>query len=111
MQGIRVRRAILGAGGIVAEGIYNSNLLLVETESRMMACGQEMVIAADHSKFGRLALASLCGLEQVQHLVVDPGLPDDYGAILDAAGVAVHLAPLAHRPADGRPTGRTGPTA
>ena len=65
MQGIRVRKAILGAGGIVAEGIYNSNLLLVETERQMMACGQEVMIVADHTKFGRLSLAWLCGLDEV----------------------------------------------
>src|SRR5437667_1805141 len=94
MQGIRVRKAILGAGGIVSEGIYNSNLLLVETERRMMSCGQEVVIVADHTKFGRLALARLCGLEEVQHLVVDPGLPDEYRAVLDSAGVRIHIAPL-----------------
>ena len=92
MQGIRVRRAILGAGGIVAEGIYNSNLLLVETERQMMACGQEVVIVADHTKFGRLALARLCGLEEVEHLVVDPGLPDAYRDLLASAGVHVHYA-------------------
>jgi DeoR family transcriptional regulator, fructose operon transcriptional repressor len=105
MQGIRVRRAILGAGGIVAEGIYNSNMLLVESERRMMACGQETVIVADHTKFGRLALARLCGLDQVQHLVVDPGLPDAYRNILRDAGVTIHLAPLAAGPADGMSNG------
>ncbi len=41
MQGIRVRKAVLGAGGIVPEGIYNSNLLLVETERQMMSCAQK----------------------------------------------------------------------
>jgi DeoR/GlpR family transcriptional regulator of sugar metabolism len=78
----------------VAEGIYNSNLLLVETERQMMSCGQEVMIVADHSKFGRLALARLCGLDAIQHLVVDPGLPDEFGAILEAAGVMIHRAPL-----------------
>ena len=58
-RSIRVRMAILGAGGIVAEGIYNSNSLLVETERQMMSCGQEIMIVADHTKFGRLALARL----------------------------------------------------
>ena len=87
MQGIRVRKAILGAGGIMAEGIYNSNLLLVETERQMMKCGQEVVIVADHTKFGRLALAQLCGLDAIDHVVVDPGLPDEYRAILEAEGV------------------------
>lgn len=105
MQGIRVRRAILGAGGIVPEGIYNSNLLLVETERQMMACGQEVVIAADNSKFGRLALARLCGLDRIQHMVVDSGLPDAYRGILGAAGVAIHLAPLAAGPVEGRNNG------
>ncbi len=92
MQGIRVRKAILGAGGIMPDGIYNSNLLLVETERRMMACGQEVVIVADSSKFGKLALSRLCGLEEVARLVTDPRAPEEYRTMLEAAGVAVHIA-------------------
>src|SRR6516225_2724429 len=102
MQSIRVRTAILGAGGIVPEGIYNSNHLLVETERQMMACGQEVLIVADQTKFGRLALARLCGLEEVQRLVTDPGIAPEYRSILEAAGVAIHLAPL------DEPTNRNG---
>jgi DeoR family transcriptional regulator, fructose operon transcriptional repressor len=93
MQSIRVRTAILGAGGIVPEGIYNSNLLLVETERQMMSCGQEVMIVADHTKFGRLALARLCGLEDVDSIVVDSGLGDEHRAMLEGAGVAIHVAP------------------
>jgi DeoR family transcriptional regulator, fructose operon transcriptional repressor len=94
MQSIRVRTAILGAGGIVAEGIYNSNLLLVETERQMMSCGQEVMIVADHTKFGRLALARLCGLEEVDSLIVDSDLADEHRALMDAAGVTIHVAPM-----------------
>ncbi len=101
MQGIRVTKAILGAGGIVAEGIYNHNLLLVETERQMMSCGQEVMIVADHTKFGRLSLARLCGLEEVGHLVVDPGLPAEYRAVIERAGVQIHLAPESPGPEDG----------
>ena len=86
MQTIRVRTAILGAGGIVPEGIYNSNSLLVETERQMMSCGQEVMIVADHTKFGRLALARLCGLEEVDQVVVDSGLSDEDRAMLEQAG-------------------------
>ncbi|MHB1559792.1 MAG: DeoR/GlpR family DNA-binding transcription regulator [Isosphaeraceae bacterium] len=92
MQSIRVRTAILGAGGIVPEGIYNSNLLLVETERQMMSCGQEVMIVADHTKFGRLALARLCGLDQVNSIVVDSRLADEHRAFLEAAGMAIHIA-------------------
>src|SRR3954454_15551124 len=94
MRGIRVRKAVLGAGGIVADGIYNSNLLLVETERQMMACGQEVVIVADHTKFGRLALARLCGLDEVHRVVTDPAISPEYRAILETAGIAIHLAPF-----------------
>jgi DeoR family transcriptional regulator, fructose operon transcriptional repressor len=94
MQGIRVRKAILGAGGIVGEGVYNSNLLLVETERAMMSCGQDVMIVADHSKFGRLSLAFLCGLDAIADLVVDPALAEADRQMLEAAGVRVHLAPL-----------------
>lgn len=94
MQGIRVRKAILGAGGIMADGVYNSNLLLVETERQMMACGQEVVIVADSTKFGRLALARLCALNEVQRLVTDPGLGAEDRGMLEAVGLQVHVAPL-----------------
>jgi DeoR family transcriptional regulator, fructose operon transcriptional repressor len=94
MQSIRVRTAILGAGGIVPEGIYNSNLLLVETERQMMSCGQEVLIVADHTKFGRLALARLCGLDEVHSIVVDSGLADEHRAMLEAAGLSIHVAPV-----------------
>ncbi len=92
MQSIRVRTAILGAGGIVAEGIYNSNSLLVETERQMMDCGQEVMIVADHTKFGRLALARLCGLEDVDQVVVDSALSDQDRAMLEGTGVSIHEA-------------------
>ncbi len=93
----------------MAEGIYNSNLLLVETERQMMTCGQEVVIVADHTKFGRLALARLCGLEQVQRVVTDPGVPDEYREILAASGVDVHVA-REPRESDGRNGDSSGPS-
>ena len=95
MQSIRVRMAILGAGGIMPEGIYNSNSLLVETERQMMSCGQEVMIVADHTKFGRLALARLCGLEEIDQLRRRLGPDRRAPWHLEAAGVAIHVAPVA----------------
>jgi DeoR/GlpR family transcriptional regulator of sugar metabolism len=92
MQSIRVRTAVLGAGGVVAEGIYNSNSLLVETERQMMSCGQEIMIVADHTKFGRLALARLCGLDEVDQFVVDSDVSEENRAMLERAGVTIHAA-------------------
>ncbi len=106
LRGVRVRRAILGAGGIVAEGVFNSNSLLVETERQMMACAQQVVIAADGSKFGRLSLSRLCGLEAVDVLVTDAPPSAEYREWLDRAGVDVRIATpaTATAAANGHPT-------
>ncbi|MDE2506175.1 MAG: DeoR/GlpR transcriptional regulator [Planctomycetota bacterium] len=92
MTSIRVRHAILGAGGIVEDGIYNHNLLLVETELRMIECAQDVMIVADHTKFGRQALTRLCGLDAVRVLVSDDKLPASWQSTFRRAGAAVHLA-------------------
>ncbi|QDV36646.1 DeoR/GlpR family DNA-binding transcription regulator [Tautonia plasticadhaerens] len=94
MQGIRVRRAVLGAGGITPEGVFNSNSLLVETERQMMTCGQEVLIAADHSKFGRQSLSKLCGLEEIHRVVTDSGVAGPDRAMLESAGVGLIIAPV-----------------
>jgi DeoR/GlpR family transcriptional regulator of sugar metabolism len=94
MQDIRVHKTIMGAGGIVAEGVFNANSLLVETERQMMRCAQEVVLVADHSKFGRLSLSKLCGLGEIGTMVVDSGLSDSYRAILDDAGVDLRIVDL-----------------
>lgn len=91
LEGLRVRLVIMGAGGIVADGVFNSNSVLVETERRMMACGQEVVLVADHTKFGRLSLAKLCDLEEVSRIVTDAGLGAEYRELLEARGVPLQV--------------------
>jgi DeoR family fructose operon transcriptional repressor len=101
MREIRVRKSILGAGGVMGEGVFNSNVLLVETERQMMTCGQEVLIVADHTKFGRLSLSKLCDLADIDAIVTDPSLPDSFRPLLNAAGVTLHIAPIEGEPVDG----------
>jgi len=98
MQDIRVHKTIMGAGGIVAEGVFNANSLLVETERQMMKCAQEVVLVADHSKFGRLSLSRLCRLDEIGAMVVDSGLSDSYRAILGEAGVDLRIVDVEPQP-------------
>src|SRR5436190_10277166 len=74
MEDVHVHQTILSVGGITAKGLFNSNLLLVETERRMMRCADEVVVVADHTKLGRQALAFLCELSAVDTLIVDDRL-------------------------------------
>jgi DeoR/GlpR family transcriptional regulator of sugar metabolism len=82
---LHVHQAILSCGGITAKGLFNSNVLLVETERLMMRCADEVVVLADHTKIGRQALAFLCQLSEVDTLIVDAGVSAEQRALLEAA--------------------------
>jgi DeoR/GlpR family transcriptional regulator of sugar metabolism len=92
MEDIHVQQAILSVGGITAKGLFNSNLLLVETEHRMMRCADEVVVVADHTKIGRQALAFLCELEAIDTLIVDSGIAAEQRQMVEAAGVKLIVA-------------------
>ena len=72
---------------MTTKGLFNSNLLLVETEQQMMRCADEVVVVADHTKIGRQALAFLCELSAIHTLVVDAGLPPSQKEMIEQAGV------------------------
>jgi DeoR family transcriptional regulator, fructose operon transcriptional repressor len=92
LEKVNVRRTIMSVAGINERGLFNSNLLLVEAERAMMRAAEEVIVVADSSKFGHQSLAHLCALEDVQHVVVDGEISDDWQEKLTAASVQVHLA-------------------
>ena len=92
MEDIHVRQTILSVGGLTGKGLFNSNLLLVETERRMLRCADEVVVVADHTKLGRQALAFLCELSALDTLIVDNGLSQQQRDLLDQAGVRLIVA-------------------
>jgi DeoR/GlpR family transcriptional regulator of sugar metabolism len=94
---LNVRRTVLSVAGINERGYFNSNLLLVETERAMMSAADDVIVVADSTKFGRQSLAHLCGLAEVQHLVVDHEISREWRDKMSQAGVALHVG----RPGDG----------
>ncbi len=92
MQDIHVHQTILSIGGLTERGLFNSNLLLVEAEKQMMQCADQTVVVADHTKIGKSNLAFLCGLSEVDLLIVDAGLDARQKKLLDDAGIEVLLA-------------------
>jgi DeoR/GlpR family transcriptional regulator of sugar metabolism len=92
LQDIHVRRLVMSVGGITPEGLYNSNTLLVETERRMMEVAEEVVVVSDSSKLGHSALARLCGLEEVDCLVIDSGISPEWRSRIEEAGINLVVA-------------------
>jgi DeoR/GlpR family transcriptional regulator of sugar metabolism len=91
---LNVRRAVLSVAGVTERGLFNSNLLQVNTQRAMMKTADEVIIVADSTKFGHQSLAHMCDLADVDHYVVDEELPPGWRERIVAAGAALHLAPL-----------------
>lgn len=92
MQDLHVHRLVISVGGLNERGLYNGNLLLVETEQAMMRCADETNVVADHTKFGQQALVFLDDWSGIDRVVVDDGVSPEQRAMVGAK-VKVVIAP------------------
>jgi DeoR/GlpR family transcriptional regulator of sugar metabolism len=92
LRTLNVRRAVLSAAGVTERGVFNSNLLLVETEQAMMRAADEVILVADSTKFGHQSLALVCPLADVGTFVVDDAIGAAWRQKIEAAGAKLVIA-------------------
>ena len=92
MEDVHVHQTVMSTGGITAKGLFNSNMLLVETERQMMRCADEVVVVADHTKIGKQTLAFLCELDAIDTLIVDRGIAPGQRRLIEPSGVRLVVA-------------------
>ena len=92
LERINVRLAFLSVAGINERGYFNDNMMLVESEKRMLAAADHAYVIADHTKFGKVSLSHLCGLGEVHGVVTDTGLDSKWKKRIEDASVELVLA-------------------
>jgi len=88
----RVDHTILGATGLTEEGASDANADSAAVYQAMIARAANTIIAADHTKFGRAALALYAGWEQVSHCVTDRAPDGALAASIRRYGVELLVA-------------------
>ncbi|MCE9590403.1 MAG: DeoR/GlpR family DNA-binding transcription regulator [Planctomycetes bacterium] len=68
---------------IYGDEAFNHNLAMSQVEQAMMRQAARSVMLMDSSKFGRKSLARVCGLNEVDQVVTDPGIDP---AVRDSLG-------------------------
>lgn len=71
----RAQWAFLSVGGLTADGLFNTTETVVETERRMIAHAEKVVVIADRSKIGRTAMCRVGPLEDIDFLVTESAAP------------------------------------
>lgn len=106
LRSLHSRRAVIGIAGVMPDGLFNANLLMVELQRLMIEASDELMVVVDSSKFDRRSLVRLCGLNKVNHLVTDEGVSDEWRSRLESAGAKVHIASLSSTPQAASHVGR-----
>jgi DeoR/GlpR family transcriptional regulator of sugar metabolism len=97
LHSINVGKAFLSVAGITDRGYFNSNMMLVESEKAMLAAADQAIVVADSSKFGKVSLSRLCGLQDVHAVVTDTSIDSKWKEHLELAGVELVLASASRR--------------
>ena len=92
--GITVDTAVIGVGGVTANGGLSVTVLEDATmTAAMIASAHRSIVLVDSTKFGHDDFAHLGSFARVDILVVDRELPDDIARAMAAAGVEVIVVP------------------
>jgi DeoR family glycerol-3-phosphate regulon repressor/DeoR family fructose operon transcriptional repressor len=78
--------AVIGVGGVDAEGCWTSHLAEAVMMASMIEAARRTIILADSRKFGRHAFAKVTPLQNVFALVTDLAPPDEIRTALEKAG-------------------------
>ena len=92
----KVDIGVIGISGIDADGsLLDFDYREVRVAQSIMANSARVFLAADHTKFGRNAMCRSAHVERIDALFTDRDPTQAYRAVLEAAGVALHVAKTA----------------
>lgn len=92
INGYEANRAIVGATGISARGIYDADEEAGAVYNAMIERAAEAIVVADHSKFDQLAVSVCARWNEVDRLVTDKQPSGTLAAALRKAGTDVIVA-------------------
>jgi DeoR family transcriptional regulator of aga operon len=93
---INLGAAIVGTDGITATGgVTTHDETEARTNNAMVTHAQRVIVVADGSKIGKLAMAQVAGIEQVDLLVTDSSADSAALDEIRAAGVEVQVVQVA----------------
>lgn len=86
------RKIFIGAQGVGALGIMESDALVIQSEQKLMRQAEELIVMIDSSKFRKRSSLILCPLENVSTIITDEGISDEAARMVEAAGVTLIVA-------------------
>lgn len=92
IRGLRAYKVFLSAAGVHPEmGITCVNSYEVPTKQAVIRSSLEKILLCDSSKFGIVRPAYFCDLAEINTIVTDQGLPEEWRQRIASMGITLHL--------------------
>lgn len=88
----RANKVFISAAGIHKDlGITCSNNYEITTKIAVMKSSQEKILVADSTKFGRLCSSYFCSLSDIDTIITDSNLTEEWKEHITKLGITLHL--------------------
>ncbi|MEH6681637.1 MAG: DeoR/GlpR family DNA-binding transcription regulator [Sediminicola sp.] len=92
LESVSCSKLFLGVDGIDLEyGLTTTNLEEAQLNRKMLSSAQRTIVLADSSKFGKKSFAKICGLEEIDEIITDNGVPPSILEKLEDMGIVVNI--------------------
>jgi DeoR/GlpR family transcriptional regulator of sugar metabolism len=89
---VKVNKAFLGADAVdLVQGVTNATFMEVSIKRLIIAAASEVILVADHTKFGKVALAKVCSFDKIQKVITDEGIDESSLQGLKRMGIPTTL--------------------
>ncbi|MBO8173433.1 MAG: DeoR/GlpR transcriptional regulator [Bacillaceae bacterium] len=93
IEQLKANKAFISAGGIsTSNGITDYDLNGASVSRKMMEQADEVIVLADHTKFGKTTFASLCKIEDASRIITDKKCSREWSAYLAERDVELLIA-------------------
>ncbi|WP_226016776.1 DeoR/GlpR family DNA-binding transcription regulator [Novosphingobium sp. FKTRR1] len=85
-------KLFMGAASVGPQGVMQADVVLVAAERRLIDRAEQLILMVDSSKFHNRSGTIVCGLDEVDILITDAGIPAAAARQVEAAGVELVVA-------------------
>lgn len=92
---MRVDKAFIATNGIdLKEGLTTPNIIEASTKRKMIEIAKQVILLADHTKFGKISFSKFADISDIDTCIVDSDLPESLIKLYEDRSVSIIVATI-----------------
>lgn len=95
LEHLNFSKAFIGVDGFAKNtGFTGKDMMRADINAEIIKRSPQTFILTDSTKFGKIALSKYCGAEDVEYLITDKDIPEEYVALFRNANVEIVISEI-----------------